>query len=138
MRKRFRDETGANLVEFALVLPILLFLLVGVVDFGRGFYSYIAVTNAAREGARRAAVYPRAAAEPYVRQAAIDEAAAGGITLNPANITIQRLSAEPPPGEPISVTVTLPYTTVIGGFVGPQFRVLTMTHTTSMDVFVER
>ncbi|MHB1295731.1 MAG: TadE/TadG family type IV pilus assembly protein [Anaerolineae bacterium] len=138
MLRRLRDEAGANLVEFALVLPVLLFLLIGVVDFGRGYYTYIAVTNAAREGARRAVVYPRVAAEAYVKQAAEYEAAAGGLTLDPANITIQRVSADPQPGEPISVTVTTPYTTILGGFIGPQFQVLTMTHTTSMDVFVER
>ena len=55
MSKRWqwwRDEDGAELVEFAFVLPTLLLLIVGVVDFGLLFQKYEVVTNAAREGAR--------------------------------------------------------------------------------------
>jgi len=48
----WRDEDGAELVEFAFVLPTLLLLIVGVVDFGLLFQKYEVVTNAAREGAR--------------------------------------------------------------------------------------
>lgn len=55
--KRFRDtEAGQALVEFTMILPIFLILLFGLVDFGRGFYTWLVVTNAAREGARTAAV----------------------------------------------------------------------------------
>ena len=64
IRKAHRDrnrERGANLVEFALVLFVLALLMMGVVDFGRAFYSYITITNAAREGARRASRLPRQA-----------------------------------------------------------------------------
>ena len=54
---RFREtETGQALVEFTMILPIFLMLLFGLVDFGRGFYTWLLVTNAAREGARIAAV----------------------------------------------------------------------------------
>lgn len=42
---------GQALVEFALIVPILLFLLVIAIDFGRLFFSYIQINNAAREGA---------------------------------------------------------------------------------------
>lgn len=55
--RRFRQtETGQALVEFTMILPIFLMLLFGLVDFGRGFYTWLLVTNAAREGARIAAV----------------------------------------------------------------------------------
>ncbi len=47
-----KTETGQTLVEFALVLPMLLILMFGIVDFGRAFYTWLTVTNAAREGAR--------------------------------------------------------------------------------------
>ena len=46
------SERGAELVEFAFVLPTLLLLILGVVDFGLLFQRYEVVTNAAREGAR--------------------------------------------------------------------------------------
>lgn len=47
-------ELSQALTEFALVLPVLLFLVVGVFDVGRLFYSYITIQNAANEGARTA------------------------------------------------------------------------------------
>jgi len=51
-RLRWRSERGAELIEFAIVLPILVFLIAGIVDFGMMFRTLEAVTNAAREGAR--------------------------------------------------------------------------------------
>ena len=50
------DERGAAAVELALVLPIVLLLLFGIVEFGRGYNAKITLTHAAREGARAAAV----------------------------------------------------------------------------------
>ena len=50
--RRFRR--GAVIVEMALVLPIFLMLVFGIIEFGRGFMVGQLVTNAAREGARRA------------------------------------------------------------------------------------
>ena len=47
---------GQGLVEFALVLPIILLLFVAIFDFGRAVYALNTVANAAREGARVAAV----------------------------------------------------------------------------------
>lgn len=51
-----RHQAGQNLVEFALVLPVLLMICLGILDLGRSFYTYIALTNAAREAARYAAL----------------------------------------------------------------------------------
>ena len=51
---RGRSEDGAQLVEFALVLPLLLLVLLGIAEFGFVFQRYEVVTNAAREGARLA------------------------------------------------------------------------------------
>ena len=45
-------ERGAELVEFAFILPVLLVIFAGIWDFGRAFRTYQAITNAAREGAR--------------------------------------------------------------------------------------
>ena len=49
-----RRQKGQNVVEFGLVLPVLLFVALGALDFGRLFYTYIGLTNAARVGARYA------------------------------------------------------------------------------------
>ncbi len=51
-----RDRRGQSMVEFALVLPIFVLILVGIFDFGRGIYAFNTISNAAREGARLAIV----------------------------------------------------------------------------------
>ena len=53
-----RGERGAALVEFAIVLPILLMIVFGIVDFARAFYTQNNLTSAVREGARWASVQP--------------------------------------------------------------------------------
>ena len=55
-RLRRRSERGAELIELAIVLPILLFIVAGIMDFGFLFQRYEALTNAAREGARMASM----------------------------------------------------------------------------------
>jgi Flp pilus assembly protein TadG len=50
--RRLDDDRGAAAVEFALLLPVLLLLLFGIVDFARGFSAQLTVTHAAREGVR--------------------------------------------------------------------------------------
>ncbi len=54
MKRRLQGRTdrGASAVEFALVLPLLLLLLFGMVDFGRLLYTKVELTSAARDGAR--------------------------------------------------------------------------------------
>ena len=53
--RRFRqNERGAEMIEFALILPVLLAMLAGIADFGRLFQRLEVTTNAAREGARLA------------------------------------------------------------------------------------
>jgi Flp pilus assembly pilin Flp len=47
-----RDERGASAVEFALVLPLLLMLLFGIISTGRVYSDHLSATNAVREGAR--------------------------------------------------------------------------------------
>lgn len=52
LRNRLRQERGAELIEMALVLPLLLLIIMGIIDFGFMFREMNVVTNAAREGAR--------------------------------------------------------------------------------------
>jgi Flp pilus assembly protein TadG len=56
LRRRVRSERGTELLEFALVLPILLVVLAGILDMGFLFKDYEVITNAAREGARMASL----------------------------------------------------------------------------------
>ena len=50
------SEGGQSLVEFALILPIFMLVLFGIIDLGRGVYAYNTIQNAAREGVRVAIV----------------------------------------------------------------------------------
>ena len=54
----WRRREGQSLVEFAIILPVFLLILAGIVDFGLGLYSQMTVINAAREGARLGVVQP--------------------------------------------------------------------------------
>jgi Flp pilus assembly protein TadG len=49
---QFRNNRGQAMLEFALVLPILLLLVFGIIDFGIIFFDNLVITQAAREGAR--------------------------------------------------------------------------------------
>ncbi|HEX2193415.1 MAG TPA: TadE family protein [Candidatus Limnocylindria bacterium] len=59
MRNRLRrpGHRGQSLVEFAIILPVFLLIVVGILDFGRVVWATSAVTNAAREAARYAIVH---------------------------------------------------------------------------------
>lgn len=55
-RRISQENKGQSMVELALVLPLILLLLMGVVEFGRMFHTYLVLTQGSREGARLAVV----------------------------------------------------------------------------------
>lgn len=55
-KKLFINKKGQAIVELALILPLLFFLIIGMIDFGRVFNAYLVANHASREGARQAAV----------------------------------------------------------------------------------
>ena len=71
MKKPTRDDRGAAMVEFALILPLLLMLLMGIIEFGRAYNTQISIQAAAREGARELALRKSSSdVDPRVRAAA--------------------------------------------------------------------
>lgn len=89
---RHRSETpvsrGQALVEFALVLPVLALLLVVAVDFGRVFFGWVSVTNAARVGANFAGFTPDILTNPVARAeyGTLIQDAVTGCNLTPTNM----------------------------------------------------
>ena len=78
-----RRSHGQALVEFALVIPIFLILLMAVFDLGRAVFAYNSVTNAAREGARLAIVNQTTSLiqQRAIAQSAIAETTAPNVTV---------------------------------------------------------
>ena len=81
MRKRMTNERGAALLETAITLPIILFVCVGVFEFGRAFQTWQVITNASREGARAAVI--NGTTTDQVKAAVIAYAKIGGIPQCP-------------------------------------------------------
>ncbi len=55
-RRRLRGERGAAAIEFGLLLPVLILLIFGIIEFSRAYNTKVQLTHAAREGARAVAV----------------------------------------------------------------------------------
>jgi Flp pilus assembly protein TadG len=88
--RRRRDENGASAVEFALIMPIFIVLVFGIIAFGIVFAQNLALGNSARQAARFAVVQERTCGE--IRTEARDSAT-GTIAMNTANIgvTVERI-----------------------------------------------
>lgn len=117
-----RRGSGQTLVEFALILPLLLTVTVGVIDVGRGIATYNLLSEAARAGARAGRVTPTQAA---IRDAVQREL--GPLASSPSIVygicTSNCAAHGSEDGEPfIRVTVTTTFNLVVGavtGIVGP-------------------
>ena len=99
-----RDERGAALVEFALVLPVLVMFVFGIVEFGRGYNAKIELASAVREGARYVALGGTTATRTGVEQKV--EAAAPGLNATDISISASVLCAGTPAPDNGRVTAT--------------------------------
>ena len=98
-----RREDGAELIELAFVLPILLLVVAAIIDFGFLFQRYEAVTNAAREGARMATL-PGYLTDPNdVPQRVKNYLSASGLNPGSAVISVTPSTQTLPSGLTISV-----------------------------------
>ena len=105
-------ERGAVAVELALVLPVLVLLLWGIIEFGRGYSDRVQLTAAVRDGARAAALSSSTdpAAVLTAAQTATRNAAAG---LTPGSIVVTvptACPADPTPTDRATVQATYPFT----------------------------
>jgi len=122
---RFHSERGNAMVEFAIVLPLLLILVFGIIDFGRALYTANNLTAAVREGARLASTQispdPTTAGSMSAVSTAVNSyvVAFGGSRTPTVSETFN--GGAPPNMQSITVTiVNYPFTplTPIANFVG--------------------
>lgn len=104
-RAAFHSERGQSMTEFALVLPLMVVLLFGIIQFGLTFNNYISLTDAVRAGARKGAV-ARHLNDPV--GATIDQVQKAGTDLDPADLQIDVQSSWNP-GDQVKVTASYPY-----------------------------
>jgi Flp pilus assembly protein TadG len=111
MRKRVNitNERGQTMTEFAVVLPIMVVLLFGIIQFGIAFNNYETITDAARAGARVAAV-SRQASDPVgaCQNAVLNATSNLDMTQPGAKISCQYDSSMQP-GTTVQVEVDYPY-----------------------------
>jgi Flp pilus assembly protein TadG len=132
------DETGAEIIEFTFVLPLLLLIVAGIIDFGFLFQRYEVVTNAAREGAR-VGVLPLAGVDA-VKQRVTDYLLASGLTATVSPTVSYGTALLNPPAGPtitlVTVTVSYPHTYLIlgpiAGLFGGSFTSTTLTASSTM------
>ena len=112
---RRSQESGQTLVEFALVLPIMALLLFAIVQFGVLFWTYIDLTSAAREGARKAAVSRN---DPNAVQTVKNTVAAATSVVDDSADTVTVTPAQPwTSGQDVDVKLSYPYKLNILGIV---------------------
>jgi Flp pilus assembly protein TadG len=110
-RAAIRSERGQTMTEFALVLPLLVMLLFGIIQFGVTFNHYLTLTDAVRAGARKGAVSrhekdPVGVTVDQVRRAATD--------LKPADLQVAVVSSWDA-GDEVEVSASYPYSIKVLG-----------------------
>jgi Flp pilus assembly protein TadG len=121
-----KSQNGQSLVEFALVLPLLVLLLFGIMDFGRIFHAYLTIDHAGREAARAASIGKD---NTTVKSTAVNGATGLALTVGQVGVTPATRTS----GTDVTVTIIYPITfltPVIGSIVGP----ITLEDTTVMRV----
>ena len=138
LKNRLKSERGAEVVEFALVLPMLLLLGLGIFDFGMLFQRYEVVTNAAREGARAGAVGLTQAQVTAVVQTYLN---AGGLTATPTIQVTETTIGANPTLNAVRVSVAYPNGSFIVGplisMLGSSLQTVTLTSAATMRVEIQ-
>jgi Flp pilus assembly protein TadG len=86
-----RKLRGQGLVEFALVLPILLFLVMGIFDFGRVMFAYASMSNSLRDAVRYAELYGETSPQPYLQCDTIKEIARRALFAGDIDVVVNHI-----------------------------------------------
>ncbi|HEY6963564.1 MAG TPA: TadE/TadG family type IV pilus assembly protein [Gaiellaceae bacterium] len=104
---RIGRQDGQAMVEMALILPILLMIILGIVQFGIAFNNYITLTDATRAGARKASV-ARFTGDNGTAAAAVVKSNASSLNQSDLTVTVTATNWSIP-GSDVTVTATYPY-----------------------------
>ena len=140
--RRLRSERGAELIELALVLPILLLVFAGIVDFGLMMQRMLTISNAAREGARIAVLPGYTLPDVQNRVTQYVREGTGDNTITPTTVrtpvAVDPPGATPPfPAMEVTVSITHNYLflgPVSGLLGGGSFSAITLTARSTMRV----
>lgn len=103
------SERGAAAVEFAILLPLLVMLVLGTIEFGRAYNAQITLTNAARDGVRVMAITN----DPTSAKAAAKTAAASvSTTIAISDVTLSTNACSA--GAQVTLTITYNLSTITG------------------------
>jgi Flp pilus assembly protein TadG len=141
---RTREERGVAMTEFALILPLLMLLLIGMLDFGKAYNYWIDQTHLANEGARWAAVNKNPAGvtmslqQYIVSKANTDELKNGGTSSisGPLGVCIGFPNASSNVGDPVEVRVSTTYTWL--PIIGQEISILQTTINGSATMRIEQ
>ncbi|MEX0818548.1 MAG: TadE family protein [Pirellulaceae bacterium] len=106
----FRKQRGAAAVEFAVVAPVFVLLLFGMIEYGRMVMVQQMLTNATREGARRAVL--DGTSESHVKATVKDYLASGNILVNDNEISVTPDPVTAVLGDPVTVSMSIPFSRV--------------------------
>jgi Flp pilus assembly protein TadG len=111
-----RSDRGAAAVEFALLLPLLMLLIFGIIDFGRALNAQITITQAAREGARLDAL-----GQPNAAVVSRTQTAATGLNLPASGVAetfVCPTGAGATADAKVTVTYQFSFVTPVGAIAG--------------------
>lgn len=111
-RRGLCERRGSQAVEFALILPVMLTMLMGVIDYGMYFSQDLAVVTAARDGARDGATATTSPAS-QASATALSRVRAGGVAYATAAQVTTTLTGTAP-NCAVTVAVSIPYQAVTG------------------------
>jgi Flp pilus assembly protein TadG len=111
MAPKMGDKRGVSAVEFAIVLPVLILFLFGIIEFSILFYDKAVITNASREGARAGIVYryPDPVTAGEIEQVVRDYCADHLITFATTPTLTINTTPGSAAGDPLTVMVTYDY-----------------------------
>jgi Flp pilus assembly protein TadG len=114
MKDGKKTQRGSSAVEFALVLPLLLFVVFAIVDFGWLFFTDAQVTNAARQGARTGAAQDPGLVESKAKDSAEQALTASHLDVGKANVDAKCDDSAGPASAFVTVDITYTYEPLIG------------------------